>query len=233
MVNSDISIFLLRMLIAMFLGGIVGFERERRHKSAGLRTQALVVMGSTAYVYISFVFSGQGDPTRITGQIASGIGFLGAGAIMKEGLNVRGLNTAATIWCSSVIGCMAGLGLYAEAFVSTGSVVALHYVFRPLNYILKFEEGEDISLQDPQSIILTINCESDSSHEIQKILNVKVLKGELVLKSFHSEHISNSSWKIVAELSHAEQAGLIPLFGLIEAELRKWGEKIQFNMVVK
>ena len=110
------DIFMLRLGLSMVLGMAVGFEREYNQKRAGLRTQTLVTMGAAAYVYISTLVVGasSGDATRIAGQIASGVGFLGAGVIMREGANIRGINTAATIWCSSAVGCLAGLGLYID-----------------------------------------------------------------------------------------------------------------------
>ena len=111
------SEFLLGLLAASVAGGAVGIERETSNKSAGLRTNMLVAVGSSVFVMISTNLlegSETGDPSRVMGQIVTGIGFLGAGVILHRGTNVKGLTTAATIWCSAALGCLAGFGLYWE-----------------------------------------------------------------------------------------------------------------------
>ena len=100
-----------RIATALVLGVIIGFERQWHRRPAGLRTNALVAVGSAGFVLISALMNGENSPTRIAAQVASGIGFLGAGVILREGLSVRGLNTAATLWCSAAVGSLAGLGL--------------------------------------------------------------------------------------------------------------------------
>jgi putative Mg2+ transporter-C (MgtC) family protein len=124
---------LLRISIAAGLGGAVGLERELREREAGLRTHLVVCVGSalftlvSAYGFHDFLVSGgslvRTDPTRIAAQIVSGIGFLGAGAIIRQGLSVRGLTTAATLWLVAAIGMACGAGYYVPAIIST--VVAL------------------------------------------------------------------------------------------------------------
>jgi putative Mg2+ transporter-C (MgtC) family protein len=119
-----------RLVIAAALGGAIGFERELRERAAGLRTHILVCVGSalftivSAYGFEGFLTSGQqvvrADPTRIAAQIVTGIGFLGAGAIIRHGLTVRGLTTAATLWVTAAIGIAAGAGYYSGAVVATG-----------------------------------------------------------------------------------------------------------------
>ena len=109
--------FGLHLLSALFLGAIVGLERQWRQRMAGTRTNALVAAGAAAFVMCGFLLGG--DPSargRIVSYVVSGVGFLGAGVIFKDGANVRGLNTAATIWCSAAIGALCGLGaLYSGA----------------------------------------------------------------------------------------------------------------------
>ncbi|MBE7163086.1 MAG: MgtC/SapB family protein, partial [Williamsia herbipolensis] len=99
----------LRLLCGLGLGTLIGFERQYRARMAGLRTNALVATGATLFVVLSaHGFSGgTADPTRVAAQIVSGIGFLGAGVILRDGLGVRGLNTAATLWCSAAVGALA------------------------------------------------------------------------------------------------------------------------------
>ena len=120
---------LLRLLAAALLGGAVGFERELRDHEAGLRTHLIVTLGAcvftlvSAYAWTDWQFSTESgiafDPTRIAAQIVTGVGFLGAGAIIVRGINVRGLTTAATLWVCAAIGMAAGTGYYVVAFGAT------------------------------------------------------------------------------------------------------------------
>src|SRR5947209_6866679 len=127
----------LRLVAGTGLGAAIGFERQYRARMAGLRTNALVAVGATLFVLLSaYGFnavpdSGSADPTRVAAQIVSGIGFLGAGVIMRDGLNVRGLNTAATLWCSAAVGALAGAGLFTPAIAGTIVVLAANTVLRP------------------------------------------------------------------------------------------------------
>jgi putative Mg2+ transporter-C (MgtC) family protein len=121
---------LLRLALAAALGGAVGIERELREREAGFRTHMLVSVGSalftiaSAYGFRDFLLNGgsvvRADPTRIAAQIVTGIGFLGAGAIIRQGLSVRGLTTAATLWVVAAIGLTAGAGYYSAAVITTG-----------------------------------------------------------------------------------------------------------------
>src|SRR3954453_7734942 len=119
---------LLRLSVAAALGGAIGFERELRERGAGLRTHLVVCLGSALFTLVSaFAFVGPHvDPTRIAAQIFSGIGFLGAGAIIRQGLSVRGLTTAATLWLVAAIGMAAGAGYYDAAIIATlGAIITL------------------------------------------------------------------------------------------------------------
>jgi putative Mg2+ transporter-C (MgtC) family protein len=126
--------FTLRLLAALGGGLIIGFERQWNFKSAGLRTNTLVATGAALYVLLSINMTGDGgDPTRIIGQVVTGIGFLGAGIIFKEGANVRGLTTAATVWCSSAIGSLAAAGYYKETLIGVIAIISINSVLRPLH----------------------------------------------------------------------------------------------------
>jgi putative Mg2+ transporter-C (MgtC) family protein len=124
---------LLRVVVAATLGGAVGIERELRDHDAGFRTHMLVAIGSalftivSAYAFRDFLVGGgavvRADPTRIAAQIVTGIGFLGAGAIIRQGLSVRGLTTAATLWVVAAIGMAAGAGYYGGALITTAVVL--------------------------------------------------------------------------------------------------------------
>ena len=121
---------LLRLFVAAALGGAIGLERELDEKAAGLRTHMLVAGGSAIFTVASFaLFAGEGttrDPTRIAAQIVTGIGFLGAGAIIRQGLSVRGLTTAASLWLVAAIGMAAGAGYWDGALIATlGALLTL------------------------------------------------------------------------------------------------------------
>jgi putative Mg2+ transporter-C (MgtC) family protein len=127
---------LLRLSVAAALGGAIGAERELRERQAGLRTHLVVCVGSalftivSAYGFREFLVNGgsvvRADPTRIAAQIVSGIGFLGAGAIIRQGLSVRGLTTAATLWLVAAIGMACGAGYYSAAIIATaGALITL------------------------------------------------------------------------------------------------------------
>ncbi|GKX55398.1 magnesium transporter [Leminorella grimontii] len=136
--------FILNLLLAMLLGAIIGAERQWRQRMAGLRTNALVATGAAAFILSSMT----AEPTsagRIAAQIVSGIGFLGAGVIMREGLNVRGLNTAATLWCSAAIGVLCGLGQYWNAALATMVILCANILLR--------EAAQRINLQPPQQAV--------------------------------------------------------------------------------
>lgn len=123
---------------ALGFGAAIGLERQWRARMAGLRTNALVAGGAALFVLLSqYGFMGtvsevQYDGSRVAAQIVSGIGFLGAGVIMRDGLSVRGLNTAATLWCSAAVGCLAGTGMFVLAACGTVGVVGANLLLRPL-----------------------------------------------------------------------------------------------------
>lgn len=126
--------YLQRMGCALLTGALIGVERQCRQRDAGLRTNVLVAIGAAAFTLLSCSMTqpGYGDPSRVAAQIVSGVGFLGGGLILKDGLSVRGLNTAATIWCSAACGTLSGVGMFVEAFVTVGCVLAAHVFLRPL-----------------------------------------------------------------------------------------------------
>jgi putative Mg2+ transporter-C (MgtC) family protein len=105
----------INLAAAVALSSVIGFERQWHNRLAGLRTNTLVALGAATFVVFSDIVPGEGSPTRIAAQVVSGIGFLGAGLIFREGLSVRGLNTAATLWCSAAVGVLAGAGYLAAA----------------------------------------------------------------------------------------------------------------------
>ena len=123
--------FAINIVAALVMGTTIGLERQFGQHTAGLRTNALVCVGAALFVSLARL-TAPGDTTRIAAQVVSGIGFLGGGVILREGFNVRGMNTAATLWCSGAIGTLAGSGLWREGAIGTAVVVALHLALRPI-----------------------------------------------------------------------------------------------------
>jgi putative Mg2+ transporter-C (MgtC) family protein len=128
---------LLRIGASVGLGSLIGLERTYRAQMAGLRTNALVAVGASLFVLLSaygFVAGPSGgrvaDPTRVAAQIVSGVGFLGGGVILRDGLNVRGLDTAATLWCSAAVGALADAGQYLVAAAGTVVVLGANIILR-------------------------------------------------------------------------------------------------------
>ncbi|WP_301922870.1 MgtC/SapB family protein [Ferruginibacter sp.] len=162
--------FTSRLGIALLLGAFIGIERQWRQKSAGLRTNTLVSLGSAAFILLSIsITANTGDQSRIAAQIVTGIGFLGAGVIMKDGMSVHGLNTAATIWCSAAVGSLAGIGLFAEATIVTIAIMLTHLVLRPLgNKLSKLPYiKSDIAQTE---YLFTIKCKEIVENHIRILL---------------------------------------------------------------
>jgi putative Mg2+ transporter-C (MgtC) family protein len=131
-VTEDLEYIAINMVAAVICGALIGTERQLRHRMAGVRTNALVALGAASFVIFASLFPGDGSPTRVPAQIVSGIGFLGAGIIFRDGLNVHGLNTAATLWCAAGVGMMCGAGALDIAFVLTSILLAINIFLRPL-----------------------------------------------------------------------------------------------------
>jgi putative Mg2+ transporter-C (MgtC) family protein len=128
-----------RLLTAALLGAMLGFEREVRQKDAGLRTNVLICMGSALFTLMSYALAEDvfgADPGRVAAQIVTGIGFLGAGAIIRTQSGVQGLTTAATVWVNAAVGVAAGGGEYRLAFIATGIALGVLLVLQPLEMLI-------------------------------------------------------------------------------------------------
>ena len=124
--------YLVGLVVALVLGALIGLERRLRHHPAGLHMNALVALGSAAYVIAGTLAGDPTGPARVAGQVVTGVGFLCAGVILHQGATVRGINTAATVWCSSAVGVLAGTGFPGWAVVVAVLVIlaniVLHYI---------------------------------------------------------------------------------------------------------
>lgn len=117
---------LLRIVTAAMLGGLIGYERERDGKPAGIRTHSMVAIGAALFTVVSiYGFGGASDPARVAAQIVTGIGFVGAGAILHQRGSIHGLTTAASLWVAAAVGLAAGVGMFAMSLVTAVIVMAL------------------------------------------------------------------------------------------------------------
>jgi putative Mg2+ transporter-C (MgtC) family protein len=162
------SDFALRLGCALLCGVMIGVERQWRQRTAGLRTYTLVSVGSALFVLLAALTPGDSSPTRIAGQIVTGIGFLGAGVIMRSGLNVRGLNTASTIWCSSAIGTLAGSGNLWPAVAGTGVVLAINTLLRPVVSLINRQPVDPTEQEFRYSLQLT--CMGRNETQLRTLL---------------------------------------------------------------
>lgn len=152
-----------RLFLAIVLSGIIGFERELHGRPAGLRTHVLVSVGAALVMLISIDgFGGSGDPARLAAQVVSGIGFLGAGAIIRDGGDIKGITTAATLWIGGMIGLACGNGYYIGAVATTVFVLLFILLLKPIESRINNKN---------KSIVLTIDSEKAVLATIIKIFD--------------------------------------------------------------
>ena len=164
---------LVSLVTAFLLGGLIGFERQVRQRTAGLRTNTLVAVGAAVFVDMANRLGGHVGAVHVVAYVVSGIGFLGAGAIMKEGANVTGLNTAATLWGSAAVGACAGADLIGEALMSAVFVLASNTLLRPVvNRINRRPVDEESSEATYRVYVI---CKRDVQSDVREKL-VEVLE---------------------------------------------------------
>lgn len=151
---------LVSLTVAFVLGTLIGAERQLRLRTAGLRTNVLVAVGASAFVDLAMHLDGADGAVRVIAYVVSGIGFLGAGVIMKEGTNVRGLNTAATLWGSAAVGCCAGADMVAQAAALTAFVLAGNTLLRPLVNAINRVPLDVQSVELDFDVTLTVDSEA-------------------------------------------------------------------------
>ena len=191
----DNRTFLIRIFICFILSFIIGFERQYRRRTIGLRTNVLVCIGSFLFTSIGFHFINV-DATRIPAQIVSGMGFLGAGVILRDGKNIRGLNTAATLWCNAALGVLCASGMIFEAIIG-----ALFILIS--NVILRLFANKMIDRNEKtKKFILTISCKAKKAVVVRTLLLQRLNREKVLLDDI--ENISEEDRvKIIANIEIA------------------------------
>lgn len=182
--------FTIRLAVAFLLGSAIGMERQWRQRMAGLRTNALVATGAALFVSQSVLIPGEASPTRIASYVVSGIGFLGGGVILREGLSVRGLNTAATLWCAAAIGSLSGFGFFPQAFIGAVAVLMTNIILRPLGYRINQQplKGTELELCYRCSVV----CRGIDEAHVRALLLQTVSNGRMRLRCLQSEDLEES-----------------------------------------
>lgn len=188
--HIDILESITRLGIALALGSAIGFERQWNQKMAGLRTNALVALGSCGFVVFSAMVGG-GDPTRVAAQVVTGIGFLGAGVILREGINVHGINTAATLWCSAMVGTFAGGGFWAPSLVAASFVIVTNLCLRPLvrNINRRMVASNDVET----AYTVSLTCKSVEEAHLRSLLLHALSQASLGLRRMDSADIPDTA----------------------------------------
>jgi putative Mg2+ transporter-C (MgtC) family protein len=212
--------------VAFVFGTLIGAERQYRQRSAGLRTNVLVCVGASSFVDLANHLTGAEGSVHVIAYVVSGIGFLGAGAIMKEGMNVRGLNTAATLWASAAVGACAGADLAAQSALLTLFVLAGNTLLRPLvNAIDRIPLSE---LSSEATYTVTLTTTSARASELRDALidkletaNYPVRETRIIFRSNEAVEIAASLVSMAAEPGELD-AVVTQLSGIAGVEHASW-----------
>lgn len=179
----------IRLGTALLLGAVIGFERQWRQRMAGLRTNALVSIGASGFVVFSVLTSTDHSPTQVGAQVVTGIGFLGAGVILREGVNIRGLNTAATLWCSAMVGTFAGAGHLIASALAGGFVVGTNLFLRPIVRLINRQPLEAVEVETHYSI--EVRCQGQEEAHVRALLLQAAASAGLGLRRLTSENLED------------------------------------------
>jgi putative Mg2+ transporter-C (MgtC) family protein len=214
-----------RLLVALFLGICIGAERQWRQRAAGLRTNTLVCLGAAAFVDLGLTLAP--NTTQVVAYVVSGVGFLGAGAIMKDGGSIRGLNTAATLWCSAAVGACAGSGEMLDAAFVTALLLGVNSVLRPLGRFIDQRSLAHINVQTLYRLRLI--CEADHRSELETQLTRAIAERSLALRELAAEEIEETGATLLQTVLESSTRDPALLNGLVE-ELRAlaWVESVDW-----
>ncbi len=193
-----------RAAVALALGAAVGLERQWRQRTAGLRTNALDALGAALFELFAVLLTGQHgvDPTRIAAYVVSGIGFLGAGVILRDGVSVRGINTAATIWCSAAVGVLAGAGYIPVAAIAAALILTAHLALRPAARRLDRLPAPPDTEAETTYRFRAVARAADEAH-IRTLLVRELARDDFVLHSVRSHDLDSGGLvEVTAELQH-------------------------------
>ena len=188
----------LGILIAFVLATAIGAERQWRQRNAGLRTNVLVAIGAAAFVALGMRLNGHSGAVQIAAYVVSGIGFLGAGVIMKEGAQISGLNTAATLWCSAAVGALCGIGLAAEAAVLTIAVLAGNTLLRPLVNAINRAPIDELTSEAIYEVHAVTSPETVG--EVRDLLTEVLEKASYPIRQIEAVERSTDATEIIATL---------------------------------
>jgi putative Mg2+ transporter-C (MgtC) family protein len=206
-----------RLMLALVLGVCIGCERQWRQRAAGLRTNTLVCLGAAAFVDLGLTVAP--DTTQVIAYVVSGVGFLGAGAIMKDGGSVRGLNTAATLWCSAAVGACAGAGELLDAVFVTLLLIGINSLLRPFS---RYIDRRSLAVLDTHSLYrLRLICAGEQLAEAEYQVTRAVAKRSLALRELRSEPLGETGNCIVQALLESNTRDAAVLRALSE-ELRNF-----------
>ncbi|WP_353112048.1 MgtC/SapB family protein [Microbacterium sp.] len=202
----DLLDHVLRMIAGVGLGALVGLERQWRARTAGVRTNALVALGAALFVELgALAFDGPGaDPTRVAAQVVSGIGFLGAGVIMKQGASITGLNTAATLWASAAVGALSGSGMYLLAGTGTAVIMLANTLLRPLGRVLDRRAGTTGREQPPAEYRFVVQCPTEAETAVRSLVFDAVHRDGFTVLSIDAEDVADGV-RIAATILSAER----------------------------
>jgi putative Mg2+ transporter-C (MgtC) family protein len=196
--------FAFNTVAALLMGAAIGVERQWRQHPAGLRTNTLVALGAALFVSLSILMNDANSPTRVASYVVSGLGFLGGGVILRDGLNVKGLNTAATLWCSGAVGSLAGAGFPLEALAGTSSVLFVHLGLRP---VVRWIDARSQTATDVETYYrLRVESVADHDTHIRHIL-LRHVNGhsKLTLQGMATEDAENKRTVVVADIFALER----------------------------
>lgn len=189
----DINVFIIRICICFILSFLIGFERQYRHRMVGLRTNVLVSLGAFLFVTAAYGLK-PNDMSRIAAQVVSGIGFLGAGVILRDGSKIKGLNTAATLWCVASIGVLSACGMLIEAAIGTLLVLISNIILR----LISLAVMDQVKKMQKEKCILKISCKNDIEVVVRTSLAKAIERNNLSLQSLERSEITKSEVKLKA-----------------------------------
>ena len=198
MSSLSVADFSLRLTVGLGCGALIGLERQWRARMAGLRTNALVATGATLFVLYA-VATDDSSPTRVASYVVSGVGFLGGGVILREGFNVRGLNTAATLWCSAAVGVLAASGHLTFALIATAFIVAIHVLGRPMGRLIDHDNVVEED-EDDQPYQVQVICRPKNEKYLRAQIVQHTSANDLILRGIHSGHAGEANVALTAYL---------------------------------